>query len=761
MIVALSIAAAYLLLLGLVLRARTQRDPAEGWLLGFCGYSAALMGLHALIVSDAAVLPAPAQLIAVAGFVLSTILLGSLTLGYLGQTRQAQMIWGGIAAVWAIAVLGTHLMQAPAVMSNQTGPLGNLSSQINLSLEILVFGWALLSIGLFGVVAKAFVSEPLPLYANRILFWAAVLPIMLLGDALTTWQVDTWNYVGYVVRLLGTLLAAYGVLTHRVLDLRGTVRWLISRAILTLVTGSVVFGTIIGVLYLVGVHPVFNASWVIVGVIAIAAGIVLQLLWAFFRWMLRYMIDRDKTDAAEAVRLYSQRINTQINLSDLASIAAKTASELLGVRKSALILATLEDYDKIRLDLVGEAESARSGFISAASPIYRTFVETSRPILQYDIDYHKAYRDVVDSERHYFSRLEMDIYAPIVGEGRLIGMLALGPKANDDPYGPREMELLSALANQTVVALENARLVTDLRGLNVEITTLNQDLKNTNERLEKLDAVKSDFISIASHELRTPLTQMQGYADLLIEMSERNLLSPAQTIEIMTSLRRASQRMGEVISSMLDVSQIDVENMDLNFVETSLASIIKLAVDPYSEAIHERNLTLVARGLRDLPSIYGDYKRLVQAFEALVTNAIKFTPDGGKININGEIFEKDADGNPRSVRLSIEDTGIGIDAEHHELIFEKFYRVGSTTLHSTGTTKFKGAGPGLGLPIAKGIIDGHGGRVWVESDGANEETNPGTAFHVVLPVRPPAMQARERIAQLQELAEANEKEAAK
>src|SRR5688572_16521585 len=103
MIVALSIAAAYLLLLGLVLRARTRRDPAEGWLLGFCGYSAALMGLHALIVSKAVNLPASAQLLAVAGFVLSTILLGTLTLGYLGLTRRAQIIWGSIAGVWAIA----------------------------------------------------------------------------------------------------------------------------------------------------------------------------------------------------------------------------------------------------------------------------------------------------------------------------------------------------------------------------------------------------------------------------------------------------------------------------------------------------------------------------------------------------------------------------------------------------------------------------------------------------------------------------------
>jgi signal transduction histidine kinase len=201
---------------------------------------------------------------------------------------------------------------------------------------------------------------------------------------------------------------------------------------------------------------------------------------------------------------------------------------------------------------------------------------------------------------------------------------------------------------------------------------------------------------------------------------------------------------------MLDVSQIDVENMDLNFVETSLASIVKLAIEPYGEAIHSRNLTLVARGLRNLPPIYADYKRLVQAFDNLITNAIKFTSDGGKINVTGEIFEKDTDGQPKSVRITIEDTGIGIDPEHQQLIFEKFYRVGSTTLHSTGSTKFKGAGPGLGLPIAKGIIEGHGGRIWVESPGYDDEAFPGSSFHIVLPLRPQAMDARERMIQFQE-----------
>ena len=83
-------------------------------------------------------------------------------------------------------------------------------------------------------------------------------------------------------------------------------------------------------------------------------------------------------------------------------------------------------------------------------------------------------------------------------------------------------------------------------------------------------------------------------------------------------------------------------------------------------------------------------------------------------------------------------------------IFEKFFRVGSVALHSTGATKFKGAGPGLGLPIARGIIEGHGGRIWVESDGYDEEKYPGTTFHIVLPIRPAAIDAQQRIREIQQ-----------
>jgi signal transduction histidine kinase len=113
-------------------------------------------------------------------------------------------------------------------------------------------------------------------------------------------------------------------------------------------------------------------------------------------------------------------------------------------------------------------------------------------------------------------------------------------------------------------------------------------------------------------------------------------------------------------------------------------------------------------------------------------NAIKYTPDGGMITVSGRVVQDETLG--ECVEVIVADTGIGIDEEHHELIFEKFYQTGEVRLHSSGTTKFKGGGPGLGLAIARGAVLAHGGRVWVESQGHDEKHYPGSRFYVRLPL---------------------------
>jgi signal transduction histidine kinase len=126
--------------------------------------------------------------------------------------------------------------------------------------------------------------------------------------------------------------------------------------------------------------------------------------------------------------------------------------------------------------------------------------------------------------------------------------------------------------------------------------------------------------------------------------------------------------------------------------------------------------------------IYVDPARIMQAIRNIVNNAVKYTPDGGKISVNGRTL-------PGMIEVTVADTGIGISLENQAVIFEKFGQLGRLDLHSSGKTKFRGDGAGLGLPIARGILEAHGGSIWVESDGYDENECPGTTFHVLIPIR--------------------------
>jgi signal transduction histidine kinase len=135
------------------------------------------------------------------------------------------------------------------------------------------------------------------------------------------------------------------------------------------------------------------------------------------------------------------------------------------------------------------------------------------------------------------------------------------------------------------------------------------------------------------------------------------------------------------------------------------------------------------------PTILGDPTLIAKALYQLIVNAIKYTPDGGKVTIH--THPGMVDGEIPGVEITVQDTGIGLDPEHHELVFEKFYQVGSVAIHSSGKTSFKGGGPGLGLAIVRGVARAHGGKVWVESTGHDEKTFPGSTFYLQLPTQPP------------------------
>lgn len=248
------------------------------------------------------------------------------------------------------------------------------------------------------------------------------------------------------------------------------------------------------------------------------------------------------------------------------------------------------------------------------------------------------------------------------------------------------------------------------------------------EDLERLDKSKSDFIAVAAHELKTPLTLIEGYADMLRERLSQDFAETAAE-QYLAGIDTGRRRLREIVDDMIDVSMIDNDLLAINFQPVWVDRLLRVVEYETAEIARDRKLALTFHAFPGSNEMtYGDGERLLQAFRNLVNNAIKYTPDSGKIDVDGRML-------PGFIEVIFADNGIGIDPDDHQRIFEKFGRVGNPALHSSSKTKFKGGGPGLGLPITKGIIEAHGGAIWVESEGYDEQKCPGSTFHVLLPMR--------------------------
>jgi signal transduction histidine kinase len=255
------------------------------------------------------------------------------------------------------------------------------------------------------------------------------------------------------------------------------------------------------------------------------------------------------------------------------------------------------------------------------------------------------------------------------------------------------------------------------------------ELERANRILEQIDRTKATFIQVAAHELRTPLTVINAYAQIL----EKNAKTAPELGPISKGLLEGSDRMAEVVNSMLDISRIDSKTLKVFPEIVHINSMVSKVEKIFADAWEKRRITLVTEGLDELPGISADPELIQKVFYHLIMNAIKYTPDGGKVTVSGKIIWERA--TSPELEIIVSDNGIGIDPQHQELIFEKFFQTGEIQFHSSGRTNFKGGGPGLGLAIVRGVIEAHGGYVWAESPGHDEEKRPGSRIIFRLPIK--------------------------
>lgn len=275
---------------------------------------------------------------------------------------------------------------------------------------------------------------------------------------------------------------------------------------------------------------------------------------------------------------------------------------------------------------------------------------------------------------------------------------------------------------------EIGTLATTFDEMTAKLQERTVELEKTNELLKKMDKTKSNFIQISAHELRTPLTLIMGYSQMLAD----KMKGDAEAAMLARGIVDGSERMTDIVGSMLDVSRIDSNTLSLKKSELQIDQVVSKVHKGFAKAMEERKISFKTEKLSDLPLVPADPELIQKVFHHLIMNAVKYTPDGGAVTVSGRYLNGSE---PPQVEVAVRDTGIGIDPASQTLIFNKFYQTGEVLLHSSGKTKFKGGGPGLGLAIARGIVEAHGGRIWVESREFNEQTNPGSVFFITLPLK--------------------------
>ncbi len=725
-------AVVYTLLLLTPLARRAQHPAQRKWLLAVI--ITAVVWEFSLFAAPFVAYPTlPAKML-----LLSTVMFVGLTSAFLEwKVPRTSLVIGGLAVLLTILI---DLL--PVVRQLYLPPPLDTVMSIGTLFSYLV--WLAVSGLLLGKTWREYRATPFPWHANRLLYWFVVLMVVFTGEFLQFFGYLSLILAGQFLRFGGVVGLAYGVASFRIFDVRTRVLRTIAFLIVNTISA---LPLIIAVLIALQLSRNLNVDALVTAVI-----LTFILTLGFFvyepyrtlveRLTFRYL-RRESLNTNQIMRNYSQAISRTLDVQQLALLIAGTLSELLETNRGALMLLTRLADGRFEIEpIAGMGAISRAKVTFAPdSPFIAALARQSLPLLQYDLDFSPDYKGLSKDDRTWLKEQQMEVYVPVGGGDELESIIVVGPKSSAVPYQPGELELMQILADQTVVALQNARLYSELNIQNEQIRYLNIDLIEQNERLEIMDRVKSDFITIASHELRTPLTQVKGYSDILAAMNEESALTREQTREIIGHINRATLQLESLITAMLDASQLDVDGMQLTFVKTRMDTILRLATEPLAQAMRERRIQLSADGLNELPPIHADFKRLVQSFANLMGNAVKYTPDNGRIHVAGAVIT--SVDNDEYIEIIISDTGIGIDPKYHDLIFEKFFRIGDPQLHSTGSTKFKGAGPGLGLPIAKGVIEAHGGRIWVESEGEDEDRLPGSRFHIILPVKPPGAEMKE------------------
>jgi signal transduction histidine kinase len=605
---------------------------------------------------------------------------------FTGLTPFSRQILPGIIAT-AIVAMAT----ASGLMVTSVG-IDPVTRLVNLELgpAVLLYGFTwIIYLGWSSVIlTRAYRRAREPAWRNRIRYPLIGLTFVMFGVTTNAIPLLRQYPLDIAANLANAALLAYAIARYQLVDMALVVRRTLSWAI---GVGALALGYAVSLLL---IQFVFVNQAIGVGLLGLGVALALLVLNPGLRRWIQQAVERVISRETYNLHLMLEEVSRTVTrlrpLPELAELILNRVVSTLAL-KQAIFLARDESSGEIhKIVAVGTVESDLTVTWRPNHPLHAYFVNHNQPMLSSEIELLPQIKALWAHEREDFDKLQGQLFVPVLSNNRLLAVLVFGEKLNGQPFVSDDISALSTLANQTAIAIDNARLYQEVRSEATKLVLANEELR-------RLDKAKDEFIQNISHELRTPLMLIKGY----IELMQRGVLGHV-TPEQADALRTVLQRSNAIIEMVNDILALTREQSEPLRLETlHLGQIMDASVALAFAAAESAGIRITVSSPADLPPIIGDARRLGQVLDNLLGNAIKFSPAGGEVNVT--VVQHEA-----RVSVNISDQGIGISATDLPRIWERFYQA-----EASATRRF--AGSGLGLAIVKRIVEAHGGEVGVSS----------------------------------------------
>lgn len=534
---------------------------------------------------------------------------------------------------------------------------------------------------------------------------AVAIPSLVTNIVMPYFQDCQLLWVGPLMTSVFTILISYNIIRHGLFDIRWaavrTLTYVLSLTVLAVVffvLSAIISNLFFKDLFLVAQNP-FS-----IGLLLILL-LIFQPVKKFFDRFTNRIFYRNDYDRDEFFTRFNKLLTSTTYLR---SLLEQVANEIASNFKSSQVFIYVYTRD--------------GNHTSAGTEHYPRLLKSDIDYLQ-DIS-NKNTKVIVasllneeDPIKLFMIKHHLELIIPLI-QADFVGYCFLGENQTSNYYSPRDINVLTVVADELVIAIQNRLSIQEVRDVNaaslqarVDIAT--KELRMSNESLRKMDEEKDEFVSVVSHELRTPLSVIRGYVDLL-KRGRLGTLNKDQK-KVLGKMDKSDKSLINLVNDMLDLSKLEANKLEVNLSNNSIDDLINNSLEQMQILYKSKNISLSYEGVR--AQIKTNPEQFERIMYNLLSNSYKFTPNNGSVKVTAIINK-----NKHLATICIADTGIGISETDIAGIFRKFSQLNNYLQRQS-------SGTGLGLSISKGLVEKLGGTIWVES-----EVGVGSKFYFTIPL---------------------------